>query len=411
MSKENKRRYIYRIAPTGEQIQWLWQTSGCLRKAWNEIHANVKDIYTDWRTSPVLDKPLKTETVFVTRLVPLKKRLAYLYNVPSTALQQKIIDLGRAYINHHANRAKKPKFKSKKHGFQSIRVTDNNFKIVDNQLTISHCKTPFEVYWSRELPSKPSSVTILRQSDGHFYVSFVCERQPTRQRGTGSVGVDLGVKSLAVESNGKIHENLRFFQKLHRKLRKAQRSLSRKVGSRKGETKSQNWWKQNAIVNKIHRKIANCRKDLIHKLTSMLVQENQLISIETLNVKGMLKNRRLAKHIGDAAFGMFARFLEYKCQEAGVTLVKADAFFPSTQICSGCGKRKPTKLTLKEREWVCPHCNTTHDRDLNAALVLQILGEYLVKVHGTKQGTRVQGPRFEQLCTADSPFTFSPIES
>ena len=224
--------------------------------------------------------------------------------------------------------------------------------------------TPIKMIIHREIEGEIKSVTISRTPSGKYYASLVTELEipPTPLTG-GKIGLDLGLKEFAITSKPEKFANPRYFQRSLRRLKIRQRRLSRKV---KG---SNNRNKAKIIVAKIHEKVANQRLDYQHKISRQLTSENQAIVVEDLNIKGMVKNRKLAKQISDVAWGQFLNLLEYKGELYGCEINKVDRFFPSSKRCSNCGYIKED-LTLKDREWDCPECQTHHDRDLNACLNL-----------------------------------------
>lgn len=275
-------------------------------------------------------------------------------------MQQALRHLQTAYNNFFKKHNRFPKFK-RKHDRQSAEFTRSGFKFKDGNLYLAKIKAPIDVRWSRNLPSDPSTVTISKDRLGRYFVSMLCEDKidllPVSPK---TVGIDLGIKSVVVTDSGWESGNPKYTAKYEQKLAKAQRRLSKKkIGS-------QNRYKAKRKVARIHAKIADCRKDFTHKLTTKLVTENQVISTESLKVKNMLKNPKLSKAINDCNWGELSRQLEYKANWYGRTLVSIDQWFPSSKTCSYCGHKRET-LKLSVRNWTCSECGTEHDRDINAA--------------------------------------------
>ena len=242
-------------------------------------------------------------------------------------------------------------------------MTQAAFKWKDGKVYLAKCTQPLDVRWSRELPegAEPSTITVKLSPSGRWTVSMLVDVEiPAWPESPNQVGLDLGITSLMALSNGEKIANPKTFKAKRRKLRKAQKALSRK---KKG---SNNRHKARLKVDKVHAEISDARNDFLHKLTTRLVRENQVIAVEDLSVKNMVKNRKLALSISDASWGEIVRQLEYKCDWYGRTFVKIDRWFPSSKRCGHCGYIVD-KLPLSVREWDCPKCSTHHDRDVNAA--------------------------------------------
>lgn len=252
----------------------------------------------------------------------------------------------------------------------SAEFTKAAFKYREGQVYLAKCSEPLPIRWSRLLPkgAEPSTVTVKLSPAGRWTVSLLVEVDPEPLPPvTNQTGIDLGISALLTLSTGEKVTNPKGYQaKLH-KLRKAQKALSRKV---KG---SNNRQKARLRVARVHAEIADARKDRLHKLTTRLVRENQLIAVESLAVKNMMKNPKLARAISDASWGELVRQLEYKCDWYGRTLVKIDRWFPSSKRCNSCG-HTVEKLPLNIREWTCSSCDTQHDRDVNAAINILAAG-------------------------------------
>lgn len=349
------RAYKFRFYPTDEQVKLLAQTFGCVRFVYNTI--------LRWRTDEYYQNKTKIGYIQANaRLTWLKKQpqFAFLNDVSSVALQQVLRHQQTAFKNFFEGRAKYPTFKKKTHQ-QSAEFTKSAFKYTDGKIYIAKNKTPLNVRWSRQLPSKPNTITISKDCAGRYFVSCLCEfDHQILPKSDNQIGIDIGIKHLFVTSSGLKIENPKLTAKYATKLAKVQRDLSRKKFG------SANRAKARLKVARIHTKICDCRLDNLHKLSRKLINENQVICVETLRIKNMIKNPKLAKHIHDASWGAFIRLLEYKANWAGRNLVKIDQFFPSSKRCCNCGFTLPF-LSLDTRHWHCPECKTAHDRDVNAA--------------------------------------------
>lgn len=357
-----KRAYKYRFYPTAEQELLLARTFGCVRFVYNSI--------LKWRTDAFYERQEKVDYLKASaRLTEIKKlpELAWLNEVSSVPLQQCLRHQQTAYKNFWAGRARYPAFKKKSHR-QSAEFTTSGFKYRDGKLYIAKSSDPLNIKWSRELPSAPSTITISKDCAGRYFVSCLCEFTPELLRVTSNmVGIDLGIKDLFVTDRGEKIGNPRHTAKYATKLAKYQRRLSKKKLGSKNRTKAK------LKVARIHAKISDCRLDNLHKLSRKLINENQVVCVESLKVKNMIRNPKLSKHIADASWGNFTTLLSYKAEWAGRTVVAIDQFFPSSKRCSCCGHINDA-LTLDEREWTCPSCSTVLDRDTNAARNIKAVG-------------------------------------
>ncbi|WP_308065139.1 RNA-guided endonuclease InsQ/TnpB family protein [Escherichia coli] len=357
-----KRAYKYRFYPTSDQVELLAQTFGCVRFVYNSI--------LRWRTDAWYERQEKIGyTQASARLTALKKEpeSAWLNDVSSVPLQQTLRYQQTAFSNFFAGRAKYPAFKSKRHK-QAATLTDAAFKYRDGKLYMAKSKTPLDVRWSRELPSAPSSITLSRDAAGRYFVSCLCEFEPVSLPITVStVGIDVGLKDLFVTDTGFKSGNPRHTAKYAKRLALLQRRLSRKQKGSKNRAKAR------LKVARIHAKIADCRLDNLHKLSRKLINENQVVCVESLKVKNMIRNPKLSRAIADAGWGEFVRQLEYKSEWSGRTVVAIEQFFPSSKRCSDCGYTMP-KMALNVRSWVCPECGANHDRDVNAAKNIKAAG-------------------------------------
>ena len=357
-----ERAYKYRIYPTPDQVELLERTFGCVRFVYNSI--------LRWRTDSYLNEKAKINynkaSSYLTELKQ-KPELTWLNDVSSVPLQQSLRHQQTAFKNFFEGRAKYPVFK-KKRSKQSTEFTKSAFKYTEGKLYIAKSKQPLDVRWSRELPSEPSSITISKDSAGRYFVSCLCRFEPKLLPvNKNTVGIDLGLKDLVITSEGFKSGNPRFTKRYANKLAKAQRRLSKK---KKG---SSNFQKARKKVARIHAKIADCRRDFTHKLTSRLINENQVICAESLQVKNMIRNPKLAKAISDANWGELVRQLKYKAEWYGRTIVQIDRWYPSSKRCNCCG-HVVDSLPLYIRSWQCPECLTQLDRDVNASLNIKAVG-------------------------------------
>ncbi len=359
------RGFKYRFYPTPAQRLELAQTFGCSRFVYNWALAlrtnsyyqdNISLSYTD--TSNALTK-LKKD--------PEKPWLKQVSSVP---LQQGLRHLNTAFKNFFAGKSKYPRFK-KKANRQSAHYAPNAFKWEDGKLTLAKMSRPLKIRWSRYFTGEPRSVTISKDPSNRYFVSFLVEEELEQWKsGTEKIGVDLGIKDIAVCSNGFASGNPKHYQKYQARLKTLQRRLARK---KKG---SNNRYKARLKVAKLHAKIDDCLKYFLHKLSSKLVSESQAIYTETLAVKNLMANHKLAKAIADCGWGEFLRQLEYKCKWHDRELGKIDRWFPSSKRCSSCGHILD-QLPLNIREWTCPvdSCRTVHMRDENAAKNILAVGQ------------------------------------
>ena len=366
-----QRAFKYRFYPTPEQETLLRRTMGCTRLVYNLALAV--------RTQAWYDEKKRVGYSDTSALLTEWKKqddLQFLSEVSCVPLQQGLRHLQKAFSNFFEGRAKYPTFKKKRNG-GSAEFTKSAFKFRNGQVFLAKCSEPLPVRWSRELPkgATPTTITVKLSPAGRWTVSLLVdvEIEPL-PKCSNEIGVDLGVTSLVALSDGEKIANPKGFNAKRRKLKKAQKALSRK---QKG---SNNRHKARLKVAKVHQEIADARKDFLHKLTIRLVRENQTIAVEDLPVKNMVKNRKLALSITDASWGELVRQLEYKCDWYGRTLVKIDRWFPSSKRCGKCGYIVE-KLPLNIREWDCPNCGAHHDRDINAAQNILAAG-LAVKVCG-----------------------------
>jgi len=352
--KEVNKTYKFRLYPNVEQEILLAKHFGCVRWVYNHFLNERKEQYLESGESDNYYAQAKT-------LTNLKKQdeTKWLKEVNSQTLQFALRCLDTAYKNFFRGNAQFPRFKSKSHK-QSFTVPQNG-KIIDGKLSIPKFKTDIPLNMHRDVEGDIGKMAISKTANGKYYVSIFTMQNVKELPKTGkSVGVDLGLKDYAITSDGTKYANHRYLKRYERKLAKAQQHLSRK---KKGSNSYEN---QRRKVAQLHEKVSNSRKDRLHKISKQLIEDYDVIVIEDLNVKGMVKNRKLSKHIADASWGTFTTYLSYKCNWYGKKLVKVDRFFPSSKMCHHCGWIKQD-LALQDREWTCDQCNKTLDRDFNAA--------------------------------------------
>ena len=305
-------------------------------------------------------------------LTALKKQpeFKWLNEVSSVPVQQALRHLQTAFVNFWAKRNRYPTFK-RKDGPQSAMYTTSAFKWDGTALKLAKMEAPLAIRWSRSMPkgSAPTTVTVSRDSAGRYFVSLLCDDSvEAKRKVNSSVGIDLGLTHFAVLSTGEKFASPNTLRKSEATLAKLQRRLAKKT---KGSNRRK---KAKLKVAKMHAKIADSRKDFLHKLSTRLVNENQVIAVESLSVSNMQKNRKVSKSIADAGWSDFLRQLEYKAHWYGRELVRIDRWYPSSKRCCDCGYTAP-KMPLNVREWVCPKCGAIHDRDVNAARNILAAGQ------------------------------------
>ena len=354
--------YKFRIYPTDKQIAQIQRTFGCCRFVYNYCLAQRQKQYQETGTSPTRFQQDKN-------LTALKQELPWLKEADATSLQAEVQNLDSAYKNffRRVKQGEKPgfpRFKRKHQGRQSYKSkrVGSNIQVLDKAIRLPKLgKVKCRI--SREVKGSILSVTVSQNPSGKYFVSLCCTGvgvEPLPSTGA-AVGLDMGIKSFAITSNGVEYPNPKYLAQSEKKLAKLQRQLSRKTkGSKRRE-------KARIQVARLQEHIANQRSDMTHKLSMDLVRRNDIICIEDLAPKNMVKNHKLAKAISDASWGEFRRQLEYKSQWYGKVVVAIDRFFPSSQKCSTCGKQWPGTKDLSVRMWTCPACGAHHLRDVNAA--------------------------------------------
>ena len=346
--------YRFRLFPTAEQEILLAKHFGCTRYIYNHFLNERREQYQANKKS---DNYYKQATT----LTKLKKEEdpKWLKEVNSQTLQFALRSLDTAYLNFFRGNAQFPKFKSRKH--KNTFTIPQFGTLTDNKIHIPKFKDGIKVKLHREVKGKIGKMSITKTPTGKYYVSIFTEQEVEELPKTNKqVGIDLGLKDFVITSDNKKYKNNRYTKKYAKQLKKAQQHLSRK---QKG---SNGFEKQKLKVAKIHEKIASCRLDALHKVSKKLVETYDLISVEDLNIKGMIKNHKLSKHIADASWGNFVTLLQYKCDWYGKELVKVNRFYPSSKTCGDCNWINQ-ELKLSDREWTCKSCGAIHDRDVNAS--------------------------------------------
>ena len=379
----SQKAYKYRFYPTPEQIHNLACTFGCCRFVYN------------WglklRTTSYFQLGTRLyHNDLSSALTALKKEegTAWLAEVSSVPLQQSLRHVDKALVNFFEGRAKYPKY-HKKHRRQSATYAATAFVWNGSTLTLAKQKEPLDIIWSRPLPEecKPSSVTITKDASGRYFVSILVEETiQTLPMTDKTIGIDLGLKSFLITSEGETIDNPKYYAKAEKKLAKLERKKARKKKGSKNRNKAR------IKVARLHARIADMRRDFQQQLSTRLIRENQTICLETLAVKNMLKNHCLAKAIQDVGWSEFVRQLDYKAAWYGHTVVKIDRWYPSSKTCSACGFVLD-ELGLEVRAWACPQCGICHDRDINAAQNIVSVGLTALNACGgvVRRGTRKRG--------------------
>ncbi|CAI3369632.1 IS200/IS605 family element transposase accessory protein TnpB [Enterococcus cecorum] len=366
---ERLKAYKFRIYPTEEQEIFFAKTFGCVRKVYNLMLNDRKKAYEEVKNDPSKKMTFPTPAKY-------KKEFPFLKEVDSLALANAQLHLDKAYKNFFRNKSVGfPRFKSKKNPVQSYTTNNQNgtVALIDNKfIKVPKLKSLIRIKLHRQPKGMIKSATISRHASGKYYISLLCKEEINELPKTNSaIGIDLGITDFAILSDGQKIDNNRLTSKMEKKLKREQRKLSKRALLAKNKgiplSEAKNYQKQKRKVARLHEKVMNQRTDFLNKLSTEIIKNHDIICIEDLNVKGMLRNHKLARSISDVSWSSFVAKLQYKADWYGREIIKVDQWFPSSQICSECG-HKDGKKPLDIREWTCPICYTHHDRDINASI-------------------------------------------
>ena len=361
--------YKFRIYPTEEQEIFFAKSFGCVRKVYNLMLDDRKKAYEEVKNDSSKKMTFPTPAKY-------KKEFPFLKEIDSLALANAQLNLDKAYKNFFRDKSVGfPRFKSKKNPVQSYTTNNQNgtIALIDSKfIKVPKLKSLVRIKLHRQPKGIIKSATISRHSSGKYYISLLCKEEIIELPKTNStIGIDLGIMDFAILSDGQKIDNNKFTSKMEKKLKREQRKLSRRalLAKNKGTNlfEAKNYQKQKRKVARLHEKVMNQRTDFLNKLSTEMIKNHDIICIEDLNTKGMLRNHKLAKSISDVSWSKFVTKLQYKADWYGRKIIKVDKWFPSSQICSECG-HKDGKKSLEIREWTCPVCHTHHDRDINASI-------------------------------------------
>lgn len=364
--------YLFRIYPNGKQISQIEKTFRCCRLVFNR--------YLDLRKNAYKESGEKISFIDCTRdLTKYKQENKLLTEVNLSALQAALYDLDKAYRNffRRCRKGENPGYPKYRKEYDStpsftvrqcIRISEDGKHVVLPNIGAVKCRV------SRNVEGHIRFATVSKNPAGEYYVALCCDDVPSKtlpSAGGSAIGIDLGIKDFAITSNGEKYPNHKFMSAYEKKLSRLYRQLSRK---KKGGS---NYKKAKNKIARLENHIANQRNDVMQKLSTKVIRENDTICIESLNIKNMVRNHNFAKSIEDASWGEFVRELEYKSDWYGRELVKVDTYFPSSKMCSCCGYKNDKTTDLSVRKWTCPECGATHDRDINAAVNILQEGQRL----------------------------------
>ena len=363
-----RKAYKYRIYPNSEQKEFFAKCFGCVRFFYNKSLDDMNGIYKS-------TGKFKSITP-----ASYKEDYSFLKEVDSLALSNARLNRDTAFKSFFSHRSGFPKFKSKRNNQSyTTNMVNGNIKISPNNRYISIPKCPrIRIKKHRDFIGTIKSITVSMTTDNKYYMSLLVEEETKHMEHIDKmIGLDLGIKDLIVDSNGKKYKNHKYLTKSQEKLAKEQRKLSKMV---KG---SHNRNKQRIKVARLHKHIQNQRNDYLHKLSKSIVDENQVICIEDLKVKDMMNDSKIARNISDASWSRLVSMLIYKANWYGRKVVKVPSTYPSSQLCSICGYKNSITKSLNIRKWTCPECGTIHDRDINAARNILSKGIELLTKDGT----------------------------